>query len=159
MDLQRDSCEAQAAVSLLKQTSESFCVACHIRGSVGGGRGREHLARCTAHNEVSNGANSNQATIVLCVLTAALSSSGLWCTMAGNEHQDRDVEGTQQGGHCWPQSEAWTWTTPQGPGSRPELSSPHCGLQSQVCQRRGYTLVWLFVKSWDTPEPSFGLKT
>lgn len=101
---QRGSCEAQAAVSLSKQTSKSLCVACHIRGSVGGVWGREHLAQSTAHNEVSNGANSNQATIVRCVLTATLSTVG---TMAGNECQDRDAEGTQREGTAGPRVRPW----------------------------------------------------
>lgn len=85
-------------MSLLDQTSESLCVACHVRGSVGGRWGREHLARSAAHNEVPNGANSNQATIVRCVLTATLHSSGLraqW--QAASERQDRDVEGDSKG--------------------------------------------------------------
>lgn len=91
-------------MSLSKQTSVGLCAACHIRVSVGGGWGREHLAQSTAHNEVSNGANSNQATIVRCVLTSVLSGSKLRRTMARNQRKDIDVEGTQQGGHCWPQN-------------------------------------------------------
>lgn len=36
----------------------------------------ERFAQSLAHNGASNGANSNQATIVRCVFSAALSGSG-----------------------------------------------------------------------------------
>lgn len=50
----------------------------------------EHFAQSVGHNGASDGANSNQATIVRCVFAAAL--SGPWRTMAQNVLHDRDVE-------------------------------------------------------------------
>jgi hypothetical protein len=82
-------------VSLSKQTSEILCAACHIRGSVGGGWGRKHRAQSAAH--------TMRSLMELISIRPPLSGvcsqppSAAVGTMAGNEHQEKDVEGTQQG--------------------------------------------------------------
>ncbi|CAO2577404.1 hypothetical protein LEMLEM_LOCUS87 [Lemmus lemmus] len=63
--------------------------------SVGGDWGVEHFAQSPADNGASNGANSNQATIVRYVFSAALSGSVLLPPMARKERQDRDAEGKE----------------------------------------------------------------
>lgn len=97
----------------------------------------EHFAQSPADNGASNGANSNQATIVRYVFSAALSASVLLPTRARKESQDRDAEGkevkqTLTSGPLLSRSKGRSWTHPGGLGSRPELSDPYSGLQAQV---------------------------
>lgn len=97
----------------------------------------EHFPQSPADNGASNGANSNQATIVRYVFSAALSASVLLPTRARKESQDRDAEGkevkqTLASGPLLSRSKSRSWTHPGGLGSRPELSGPYSGLQAQV---------------------------
>lgn len=82
---ERDLCSSRTCDPLETELWEPLCFLSHQSECVGGDWSVEHSAQSLAHNGASNGANSNQAAIVRSVFSAALSGSGLQCTMAWNK--------------------------------------------------------------------------